>query len=173
MRWGYYFSRLNRDTVGRYDVTPLFADPSVFSNLISDLLRQFSGTPFEKVVGIDALGFVLAGAIALRAKKPLALIRKGGKLPLRPKELLRASFTDYSRSRKTFEMSKSAISRGDRVLIVDEWIETGAQVMAAIRLVERAGGTVVGIAAISCDRNRNTAKLLAKYNCKTLNNIRT
>lgn len=87
--------------------------------------------------------------------------RKGGKLPV---ETLSTTFVDYSGQSKTLEMRADAFSPGARVLIADDWIETGAQVKAVIELVEQQGGKVVGIAAINIDDNPVTALLKAKYN---------
>jgi adenine/guanine phosphoribosyltransferase-like PRPP-binding protein len=88
MDWKYYFRRINKRTRGRYDVTPIFEDPEAFSNLIKDLTAPFQTSRIDKVLGIDALGFILAAAISYRLKKPLVLARKGGRLPYVPKDLL-------------------------------------------------------------------------------------
>ncbi|MAG76041.1 MAG: adenine phosphoribosyltransferase [Colwelliaceae bacterium] len=167
MKYPYYNKKINRKTKGRCDVTPLFEDPTVFSRLVSDLIKPFSKTKYNKVAGLDALGFVLASAVSLKTKKPLVLIRKEGKLPGLKKTS--TSFIDYSRHKKTFEINKSSISKGDRVLIVDEWIETGTQAKAAIKLIEKLGGKVAGIAVINADLNKKTKILFDKYNLKPLN----
>jgi adenine phosphoribosyltransferase len=75
-------------------------------------------------------------------------------------------FTDYTKSEKSLAMRKGAIRRDDRVLIVDEWIETGAQAKAAIKLIERMGGRVAGIATLNADSNGSTEVLLDMYNCR-------
>jgi adenine phosphoribosyltransferase len=69
---------------------------------------------------------------------------------------------------KSFEMYNNSIKKGDRVLIVDEWIETGGQVRAVIELIEKQGGLVVGISSINVDVNDNTKILFDKYNCKPI-----
>lgn len=160
---------ISKKTTGRNDVTPVFSEPELFGDLISDLVRPFAKSSFDKVVCLDSLGFILGGAIALRLKKGLVVARKGGKLPYDKKSLVSESFTDYTNQEKILEMRKGSIKKGDRVLIVDEWIETGAQIKATIKLVERLGGAVVGIAAINADRRPETEILFKKYNCKALN----
>lgn len=168
MKWDYYFERINKDTTQRYDITPLFENPEVFSNLIEDMSKSFKNTNFNKIVGIDALGFILAGALALKTKKPLIVARKEGKLPSKPENLLKVKFTDYTKAEKGFEMNKGTIEKGDKILIVDEWIETGSQVKAAIELVEQQGGEVVGIATIGAEKNHKTSVLFDKYNCRAV-----
>jgi adenine phosphoribosyltransferase len=67
---------------------------------------------------------------------------------------------------KGLELRVGAIREGDRVLLVDEWVETGAQARAAAELIERSGGEVVGIAAVNIDDNEKTRELKERYNCQ-------
>lgn len=168
MDFDYYDKFINFKTKGRCDVTPIYADVRAFSNLIEDLARPFEKVGFNTVVGLDALGFVLGGAIAFRYKKRFVPMRKGGKLPGLRGTILRKSFIDYSKQKKTFEMNKGSIKREDRALIVDEWIETGTQVKAAIALIEKQSGTVIGISVLNADRNKKTEKLFRDYNLKSI-----
>ena len=92
-------------------------------------------------------------------------IRKGGKLPV---AVEREVFTDYSRQEKTLELRVGVVSPGTRFLVVDEWIETGAQVTAAIALIERQGGVVAGVAGIHMDGNPVTRGLAERYPCRVL-----
>ena len=160
-----YLRLIDTHTRGRYDVTPLFADYDAFARLTDDLARKFADVVVDRVAGIDALGFILGTALALRLQKGFISIRKGGKLPA---QVERAEFVDYTQERKSLEIRADAITQGMKVLIVDEWIETGAQVRAAIDLVERLGATVVGVATINLDENKNTRSLIEKYNCQSL-----
>ncbi|MBN1813258.1 MAG: adenine phosphoribosyltransferase [Anaerolineae bacterium] len=161
-----YLRLVDTHTDGRrYDVTPLFADSAAFAAVVADLGRPFTTTPFDYVAGIDALGFVLGAALAIHLKKGFIPIRKGGKLPVATD---RMGFVDYTGAQTCLELRSDAISPGARVLVVDEWIETGAQVKAAIELIELQGGTVVGVATINMDSNALTQQLRAKYNCHVL-----
>jgi adenine phosphoribosyltransferase len=158
-----YLHLIDVNTKGlRYDVTPLFADYESFSGLVDDLLAQFSTLEFDYVAGIDALGFILGSAISFRAQKGFIPIRKGGKLPV---ETSSVHFVDYTGQDKSLEMRLDAFKPGERVLLVDEWIETGAQVNAAIELIENLKGVVVGIATINIDDNKETKILRKKYRC--------
>lgn len=118
----------------RYDVTPLFADYIAFTQLVSDLLHPFKEDQFDCVVGIEALGFILGTAVAVHSKKGFVLIRKGEKLPVVSDVM---GFVDYTGQMKSLELRKGAITPGTRVLLVDERIETGSQVKAAVELIER------------------------------------
>jgi adenine phosphoribosyltransferase len=161
-----YLRLIDTQTQGRrYDVTPLFADFQAFSALVEDLIRPFTKVELDCVAGIDALGFILGAAIAVRLKKGFVPIRKRGKLPVQTD---RAEFVDYTAQKKSLELRVDAIQTGTRVLVVDEWVETGAQVRAAIELLEKQGGGVIGVASINMEDNAVTRLLRDKYQCHTV-----
>jgi adenine phosphoribosyltransferase len=89
-------------------------------------------------------------------------IRKGGKLPVLHD---RESAVDYQGKEKVLELRLNPFAAGTRLLLADDWIETGAQARAAIALIERAGGVIVGIAAVGFRRNERTSGLWANYRC--------
>lgn len=164
-----YLSLIDRSKLHykRSDVTPIFAEPAAFAALVEDMIAPWGGDAgksgaVQRVVGTDALGFVVGTAIALRLGVGFVPVRKGGKLPVKNE---RASFKDYSGVEKTFELRANPWPAGTRVLLTDEWIETGATARAAVELIERAGGVVAGIAAIAFRKNERTAPLWAKYRC--------
>jgi adenine phosphoribosyltransferase len=159
-----YLSLIDRSKLHykRSDVTPIFAEPAAFAALTADLAAPFRDAGVQRVVGTDALGFVVGTALALKFGVGFVPVRKGGKLPVRNE---RVTFRDYSGSEKTFELRAEPWPPGTRVLLCDEWIETGATAQAAATLIERCGGTVVGIAAIAFRKNERTAPLWAKYRC--------
>ena len=158
-----YIQLIGTNTNGqRCDVTPLFADYDAFSALVDDILAAFDPHDFDYVAGIDALGFILGAAVAMRAKKGFVPIRKGGKLPVATHSV---SFVDYSGVQKSLEIRVDAALLGARVLLVDEWIETGTQVHAAVELVQSQEGIIAGIATIKMDDNEATQILKKKYKC--------
>ena len=157
-----YIARIDTSGRGRYDVTPLFADARAFAALVDDLLAFAQPLSFEIVAGIDALGFILGSALAIRAGTGFIPIRKEGKLPVLTE---REAFVDYTGTQKALELRPDAVLPRQRVLVVDEWIETGAQVSAAIRLIERHGGVIAGIATIHVDANERTRPLTERYSC--------
>jgi len=144
----------------RTDVTPLFSNPQAFAALVDDLVAPYATDSIDLVAGVDALGFILGTAIAIRLKLGFTPIRKAGKLP---SDTLSAQALDYSGQRKGLELAKDAVAVGSRVLLVDEWVETGAQVSAAIALLESAGGIVAGICAVNVDQNARTQALRLAY----------
>jgi adenine phosphoribosyltransferase len=161
-----YLRLIDTETGGpRYDVSPLFADPAAFDALLADLAAPFVSEPPQLVVGIDALGFVLGTGLALRFSCGFVPVRKGGKLPGRAD---RRTCIDYSGHEKTLELRAGAIPPGARVLLVDEWIETGAQMAAAVELIEGQGGKIIGLAAIQIDDVERTRQFRARYRCHSV-----
>lgn len=158
-----YLSLIDTTTKGRYDVTPLFADPAAFSSLVSDLCEHFESNAIDFVVGIDALGFILGTAIAQHMNKGFIPLRKKGKLP--GPHFSTELFRDYSGLEKALEVRCDMASAKKKYLIVDEWVETGTQMKAAVTLLEEHGGIIAGIAAINIDENEKTDALTQKYNC--------
>ncbi len=166
MEFSYYDKHINKNTTQKYDLTPIFKEVEVFSSLLDDMLTPFKDTKFDFIVGLGAIGFIIGGALAQRAKKGFVPIRKGGKLPGIEGTKTGLDFVDYSKTQKRFEINNFAIAKGDRVLLADDWIETGSQMKAAIKLIEEKGGIVVGITSIAAEKNENTKILFEKYNCK-------
>jgi adenine phosphoribosyltransferase len=156
-----YLELIDTNTSGqRNDVTPIFSDPLAFSSLIDDLAELACEVDFDVIAGIDALGFILASALALKLGKALIPIRKRGKLPVK---VDRESFVDYSGVEKSLEVRRGAFNNLKNALIVDEWVETGAQVAAAINLIERQGTKVAGIISIAMNNTSGVKALRERY----------
>ena len=83
-------------------------------------------------------------------------IRKSGKLPYLKEVILTESYIDYSKKEKSLEIKKSFVSLGDRILLVDEWIETGASMRCCMNLLSKLGATIVGLATISINYQEET-----------------
>ena len=156
-----YLDLIDTDTPGqRYDVTPLFGNYQAFSSLLDDLLALCREIEYDTVAGIDALGFILGTAIAIRSEKPFVPIRKGGKLPV---EVHKESFIDYTGKEKSLEIRTDALRSSNRVLLVDEWIETAAQVKASISLIEGLGADVAAVLSIAIDDSQTLRELRERY----------
>ena len=126
------------------DVTTLFADPRGFRMAIDQLLHPWAGEQIDKVVGLEARGFILGGAIAHQLSKGFVPIRKKGKLP---GQTISQSYTlEYGEA--VMELHDDAIQPGEKVLVVDDLLATGGTCEAAIKLVERLGGEIVGCSFI-------------------------
>ncbi|MBW0156842.1 adenine phosphoribosyltransferase [Sedimentimonas flavescens] len=126
------------------DVTTLFADARGFRMAIDQLLHPWAGEKIDKVVGLEARGFILGGAIAHQLSKGFVPIRKKGKLP--GQTLSQAYKLEYGEA--IMEIHEDAIQPGERVLIVDDLLATGGTCGAGIKLIERLGGEIVGCSFI-------------------------
>ena len=143
------------------DPTSIYSNGKAMSDLTDDLICQLKPDDIDLVVGIDAMGFPLATAIAAKLQKGFLPIRKGGKLAV---DVDAVTYSCYAGSGKVMEMRKNAFKRGTRVLIVDQWMETGGTMKGAIELVQGQGGVVAGIATICMERNTKLCQdLLNEY----------
>ena len=165
MKWDYYRPHIDRRVPGnKVDLTPLCNESEVRRNLILDLARPFRKVDLDKVASPESLGFILGSAVAQRLNKGFIPFRKGQKLPVHRKYTSRTSLVDYSNKRKSLEVNRSLIKAGERILVVDDVIDTGAQVKAMIKLIERLHGEVIGVSVLVADRSPRTARLIDKYN---------
>jgi adenine phosphoribosyltransferase len=135
----------NRPGNPRSDLTHLLAQPHLFPRLVDDLAAPFVNAGITRVAAVDAGGFPLGGAIAYRLGSGAVLIRKGGRIDW---ETEAVACVDFSGTEKQLQIARDAASAADRVLVVDDWSETGGQLRAAIALVERLGAFVVGAACL-------------------------
>ena len=124
------------------DITPLLADASALRTVIHAMIAPFEGS-FDVVAGVEARGFLLAGAVAMEAGVGLVPIRKAGKLPLPAASVSYA--LEYGTA--TIEAHDDIVG-GTRVLLVDDVLATGGTLVAAHELVETLGGVVVGTAVL-------------------------
>ena len=149
----------------RCDISSLFLDPVIFKQAIKEMSGPFRLSSVNKVVALDALGFIFGSLIAQELNVGLVLFRKEGKIPVEKETI---DFIDYTKTSKTFEVVSSAIVQGDKILIVDEWSETGSQIKAAISLTEKCGGVIAGISCFNIDISVKEDKELLKYNMFSL-----
>jgi adenine phosphoribosyltransferase len=126
------------------DVTTLFADPRGLRMAIDQLLLPYVGTRIDKVVGLEARGFILGGAVAHQLSTGFVPVRKQGKLP--GKTISEAYSLEYGEA--VVEMHEDALQPGEKVLLVDDLLATGGTAEAGIRLMERLGADIVGCAFI-------------------------
>ena len=126
------------------DVTTLFADARGFRMAIDQLLHPYAGQPIDKVVGLEARGFILGGAIAHQLSLGFVPIRKKGKLPGRT--IAQEYTLEYGEA--IVEIHDDALQPGDRVLLIDDLLATGGTAEAGIKLIERLGAKVVGCAFV-------------------------
>ena len=150
------------DTFAWLDPTSIYINADAFNDLLDDLCADLDGVAFDVVAGLDAMGFVLAAALATRRGVGFLPIRKAGKLCV---DTDKVSFDNYSGRTQDMEMRLPAFAPGDRVLVVDQWIETGGTMDGAIRLIERQSGVVAGLVAIAIEDNARTRAYRETYPC--------
>ncbi|MBW4983751.1 adenine phosphoribosyltransferase [Mameliella sp. CS4] len=126
------------------DVTTLFADPRGFRMAIDQLLHPYAGVRFDKVVGLEARGFILGGAVAHQLSAGFVPIRKKGKLP----GAVISEDYQLEYGEAVVEIHDDAIEAGEKVLLVDDLLATGGTAEAGIKLVERLGGEIIGCAFV-------------------------
>jgi adenine phosphoribosyltransferase len=124
------------------DITPLLQDPLAYRSAMDRLAMHYAGAGIETVVGVESRGFILGAPLAYLLKSGFVPVRKFGKLPSQTVSVEYA--LEYGTN--IVEVHNDAIRPGQRVLIVDDLLATGGTVSAAIDLVERLGGHIVGIA---------------------------
>ena len=144
------------------DPTSIYINGEAFHDLLDDLVADLDGVEADVVGGLDAMGFVLGAALATRLGIGFLPIRKAGKLCV---DTDKVSFSNYSGRTQDMEMRLPAFAKGTKVLLADQWVETGGTMDGAIRLVERQGGTVVGLAAVAIEENPVTDAYRKKYRC--------
>ncbi len=126
------------------DVTTLFADPRGFRMAIDQLLHPYAGLRIDKVVGLEARGFILGGAVAHQLSVGFVPIRKKGKLP--GTVISEEYHLEYGEA--VVEVHDDAIAAGEKILVVDDLLATGGTAEAGIKLVERLGGEIIGCAFV-------------------------
>ena len=126
------------------DVTTLFADPRGFRMAVDQILHGYAGQKIDKVVGLEARGFILGGAVAHQLSTGFVPIRKKGKLP--GTVISEAYELEYGEA--VMEIHDDALKPGERVLIVDDLLATGGTAEAGIKLCNRLGADVIGCAFV-------------------------
>lgn len=146
---------LPEKAIGRYDLLPLFQRPQLFEAIVYHMSARWYGK-IDYVAAPEALGWILGAAMAARLHVGFIALRKGGRLPYRDELLATDAYTDSSGQLNTLALVKASIKPGSRVVVVDEWIETGAQVNSTLRLLDGEGLAVAGLATIGINCNAQT-----------------
>ena len=165
-RW--YLNIMSPNTKGKkfawLDPTSIYINGDAFHDLLDDLVADLEPVTCDVIGGVDAMGFVLGSALATRLGVGFLPIRKAGKLCVDTDSV---TFSNYSGRTQDMEMRKPAFAAGTKVLLVDQWVETGGTMDGAIRLVEQQGGEVAGLVAIAMEENEKTAGYRKKFPCIT------
>lgn len=126
------------------DITTLLQNPDLFRLTINEMAKPFTNKKIDKVVAIDARGFLLAAPVAYKIKAGLCLVRKKGKLPFKTIE----EYYEKEYGKDILAIHSDAIKRGEKVLIIDDLLATGGTAIATVRLVEKLGGKIIGMSFI-------------------------
>ncbi|KAK7883084.1 hypothetical protein WMY93_029258 [Mugilogobius chulae] len=161
---GWYLSLMAPNTKGPafawLDPSRLYCNSQALADCVKDLLGPFHEDSIDIVAGIDAMGFILGACVATTLGKGFLAIRKAGHLCV---DTISENYIDYSTREKTMEMRLDVLKPGVRVMLVDQWIETGGTMKAAIQLVERLGATVVGVAAVAIENTEGGKWIKKNY----------
>ncbi len=126
------------------DITSLLQEPDAFREACDLLFERYKDMKINKIVGIDARGFLFGAVLAYKLKIGFVPVRKKGKLP--PETISQEYDLEYGKD--VVEMRDDTIKKGDKVLVVDDLIATGGTVSAAVKLVEKLGGEIVECAFV-------------------------
>jgi adenine phosphoribosyltransferase len=122
------------------DITPMLRDAAAFAACVEELRARHEADRIDAVAAVESRGFVFGGALAMRLNAGFIPIRKPGKLP---HDTLSESYAlEYGTD--TVEIHRDALSHGDRVLLLDDLLATGGTAKAAVTLIRKLGGQVVG-----------------------------
>jgi len=146
------------------DITPLLEDSNAFKQVIDELTSFYLNQKIDKIVGIDARGFLIAAPLAYKLNTGIAIVRKKGKLP--PETIFQEYKLEYGSD--TIEIHKNSILAGEKVLLVDDVLATGETMKAAVGLVEKLKGEIVGIDFLIELSSLNGRDKLGGYNIRVM-----
>ena len=121
------------------DITTLLSDGRSFHRMVDLIAHRYVGEKIDKIVGVEARGFVLGSALAYKLGVGITLVRKPGKLPYKTRKVT----YDLEYGSDTLEIHEDAFKPGDRVIIADDLLATGGTVAAVVKLVEGLGAEIV------------------------------
>ena len=146
------------------DLTTLWRNGSLTRRVTNELEKKWKSAKLDKIVGIEARGFIVGAPLADRLGLGFVPARKVGKLPA---SKVSVNY-ELEYGRQGLEMHSDSISKGDKVLIVDDLLATGGTSKAAANLVEKLGGKVVGFAFVTELKSLNGRRKLAGYEVHSL-----
>ena len=126
------------------DITPLLSDPKAFAGTVEAMTEPFLSARVDKVIGIEARGFIIAAPVALALGAGFVPVRKAGKLPWH----VHSESYDLEYGQDTLEVHQDALGPDDRVLIVDDVLATGGTAGAVAKMVDHMGAHPVGYSFI-------------------------
>jgi len=126
------------------DITPLLATPRAFQNVVDRFADHYRGARIGSVLAAEARGFIFAAPLALALGARFVPVRKPGKLPFDTHSF----HYELEYGTDSLEMHTDAVSKGDRVLLVDDLLATGGTMQACLHIVEKVGAVIAGTAFV-------------------------
>ena len=148
---------INSETIGRYDLIPIFHNNELFTEIIKFLSSPYKNK-IDFVVSPESLGWILGVGMARELGIGFIPLRKANKLPYSKENIVKNEYIDYTNEMKTLEIKKNIIPKNSKVIIVDEWVETGETMNACINIMEQISCNIMGLVTIGIDENENTKK---------------
>ncbi|MBT3277690.1 adenine phosphoribosyltransferase [Candidatus Thioglobus sp.] len=126
------------------DISPLLANPKAFAYVVDNIASKYSSGSIDKIVGLDARGFIFGAAVAYKMGVPFVMVRKPGKLP---DQCISVDYQlEYGQN--TFEIHENSIQKNDKILIVDDLLATGGSVKAVTQLIRELEATVIALECV-------------------------
>jgi adenine phosphoribosyltransferase len=147
-----------------HDVTTLFKEAEALDYVVNELAERFKKSEIGYVAGIEARGFILAGALAIKLNCGMIPIRKPGKLPYHT--ISESYELEYGTDK--LEIHEDAVKKGDKVLVIDDLVATGGTLLAGVKLIEKLGAEVIGVGAIIDMPELGGRNILKNYNYQYL-----
>ncbi len=142
------------------DITTLIKEPKAFRYVIDAFVEKYRNVKIDKIVSVEARGYIFGGALAYELGCGLVPVRKQGKLPA---ETIRLEY-DLEYGKNVIEIHKDGIKKGERILTLDDVLATGGTMLATCKMVEMLGGLVVGCAFVAILSYLPGTKTLKEYN---------
>jgi adenine phosphoribosyltransferase len=138
------------------------SNPELYKEVVKRMIKPFRKKSIDKIMAIDMKGIMYGVTIAYRLGLSFVPIIKGGEV--NKKFVIGKTFRDYSKKEKSIEIGKITINKGDKILLVDDVFESGETGKAAIYLIEKLGGKIIGISIIYDKLNKRNEDFFKGYN---------
>lgn len=151
-----------KDSYGRRDICMIYSDTELMDAISVCIIEEYKGK-VDYVAAPESLGFILGSRISGEMGVGFIPIRNGDISVLAPEDSIRASYIDHRDKARSLQVRRSNLKAGSRILLIDDWVETAATLHACTNILEEAGATLAGVAAVGCDLNQNTNKMIEDH----------
>ena len=134
----------------------------LYKRVISEMIKPFKNKKITKIMAPEMKGIIYGPVIAYKLNLPFVAILKSGRVP--KKYVISKRYKDYSKKTKSLDVGKITVRKGDKILWVDDVLETGKSAKASINMIEKLGGKIVGITTVYNKLNKKDELFFKKYN---------